>query len=453
MVSRFGIRCVRLSRCRMATCMVAAVAIVYMATATAAARAQLSPESMPVAIEGQPSTSEAGLLDDAADVGQAVGVIALLFLWWQIRRAAKDVRDARAVSYQERFGDREFRSVTSRTLAFLDANDAADCVRKLRAWLTARWADEECLPRTPPLDHARPARNDIQQTIGFFESVGTVFNRGDLTREVIVDTFATVPVQIFTTGWWFICFRRSGELMEETETFREYERLVRYIRRAKPDLRATWKPAAKIRVLCLPKLGGRAPASAWTRCEVLSQVLSTRIDAAPGDDIQRFHSGLIELRRAVDHVAAGGSAGEPLELTLLGIPSDLEMTAARWSGTRSRLDNLAHRLSDLGSDGVDQVSRRLGAEPIGAAAKTPPPAAGVTAIIDLRLGGAGKRAAFDALVADLDQLDQAMHVTGRFDYRVRATCADTAQLHDLVLRLETELDALESETRVVLDAP
>jgi Lrp/AsnC ligand binding domain len=422
--------------------MVAAVAGMSMVPRAAAARAQSPPEPTLVGAAGD------NWLDDAADVGQAVGLIALVLLLLQIRRATRDVRDQRAVSYQERFGDREFRSLTSRALAFLDADDAGECVRKLRAWATSRWADEECLLRSPPLNHARPAINDIQQTLGFFESVGTVFNRGDLTKDVIVNSFATVPVQLFTLGWWFICFRRDGKLFEETETFAEYEELVRYIREKRPAVDDAWQPKAKIRVLCIPSAFRDAPPSAWARCEALSSVLSDRIVAASGDDIARFDRALTALSRAIDDLTARGPTGE-LKLTLIGIPSDLDMTAQRWNPTRCRLTDAARRLSGIGADGVDEVIRQLGGKPTAAAAA--PPARGLTAIIDLRLGGAGKRAAFDAVVADLDQVEHAAHLSGRFDYQVRATCADTAEIAGLVQHLETELDPIETETRVVIE--
>ena len=81
-----------------------------------------------------------------------------------------------------------------------------------------------------------------------------------------------------------------------------------------------------------------------------------------------------------------------------------------------------------------------------------PAAAGrrLVALIDVRLAAAGTNEAFEAAVAELEAVTDALHVTGRFDYQLRVACRDTAELDRLLRQLKRGGAVTETETRVVL---
>ena len=81
-----------------------------------------------------------------------------------------------------------------------------------------------------------------------------------------------------------------------------------------------------------------------------------------------------------------------------------------------------------------------------------PAAAGrrLVALIDIRLAAAGTNEAFEAEVAELEAVTDALHVTGRFDYQLRVACRDTAELDRLLRQLKRGGAVTETETRVVL---
>ena len=74
----------------------------------------------------------------------------------------------------------------------------------------------------------------------------------------------------------------------------------------------------------------------------------------------------------------------------------------------------------------------------GFTATVDPAAAGrrLVALIDVRLAAAGTNEAFEAEVAELEAVTDALHVTGRFDYQLRVACRDTAELDRLLRRLK-----------------
>jgi Lrp/AsnC family transcriptional regulator, leucine-responsive regulatory protein len=102
---------------------------------------------------------------------------------------------------------------------------------------------------------------------------------------------------------------------------------------------------------------------------------------------------------------------------------------------------------------ADRV-RRLRREGVitGFTATVEPAAAGrrLVALIDVRLAAAGSNEAFEAAVAELEAVTDALHVTGRFDYQLRVACRDTAELDRLLRRLKRGGGVTETETRVVL---
>ncbi len=81
-----------------------------------------------------------------------------------------------------------------------------------------------------------------------------------------------------------------------------------------------------------------------------------------------------------------------------------------------------------------------------------PAAAGrrLVALIDVRLGDPADAERFEALVGSLDEVTDAAHVTGRFDYQIRVACLDPADLDTLIKRLKADGGAIETDTRIAL---
>ena len=70
--------------------------------------------------------------------------------------------------------------------------------------------------------------------------------------------------------------------------------------------------------------------------------------------------------------------------------------------------------------------------------------------IDLWLEHRPNDAPFLDVVADDIRIVDAIHITGPVDYRVRAQVASPADLEDLLLRLRTEGDVRQTDSRIVL---
>ena len=74
----------------------------------------------------------------------------------------------------------------------------------------------------------------------------------------------------------------------------------------------------------------------------------------------------------------------------------------------------------------------------------------VAALVDVRLAPGADSDAFARFAAALADVDEVLHVTGRFDYHLRVAAPDTRALDRLLRRLKHEGRVAESETRVVL---
>jgi hypothetical protein len=170
----------------------------------------------------------------------------------QIEDAGKNAKIERSLAFQQRFTGREFRTGGSLFTAYLDVDDARDAVEKIRAWQTAPHAEDPSLPRSPRDPGAPcPSKNEILQVLDFFEDLGTAFNAEQIAQEELVKSFGSTPVEIYTIGWWFLCWRRRGAPVAETELYEEFAQLVTTIRAKKPDLLEE-KPKSSVRLLAIP---------------------------------------------------------------------------------------------------------------------------------------------------------------------------------------------------------
>ena len=81
-----------------------------------------------------------------------------------------------------------------------------------------------------------------------------------------------------------------------------------------------------------------------------------------------------------------------------------------------------------------------------------PAAAGRTlvALIDVRLDSPADVSRFERLIESLDEVTDAAHVTGRFDYQLRVACRDVPGLDTLIRTLKTKGGVVDSDTRLAL---
>jgi Lrp/AsnC family leucine-responsive transcriptional regulator len=132
---------------------------------------------------------------------------------------------------------------------------------------------------------------------------------------------------------------------------------------------------------------------------------------------------------------------------------DREILISLMENARLSFRQLGERVS-LSANATAERVRRLQERGVitGFTAILDPAAAGRTlvALIDVRLSGPGEAERFERLVAGLEPIIEATHVTGRFDYQLRVACRDTAELDALIRALKTRGGVVETDTRLGL---
>jgi Lrp/AsnC family leucine-responsive transcriptional regulator len=74
----------------------------------------------------------------------------------------------------------------------------------------------------------------------------------------------------------------------------------------------------------------------------------------------------------------------------------------------------------------------------------------LTALIDVQIARGTEPADFEAKVKAMDAVVEAAHLTGRFDYQLRVTCSDAAELDSIIRRMKQEVGVVLTDTRIVL---
>lgn len=132
---------------------------------------------------------------------------------------------------------------------------------------------------------------------------------------------------------------------------------------------------------------------------------------------------------------------------------DREIVLALQRNARVNFRDLAAEVGLSPNATADRV-RRLERRGIisGYTAIVDPGAAGrrLTALIDVRLREGTPPERFEPLVAGLDVVDDAAHVTGPFDYQLRVTVADVAELDALIRLLKAKGEVIQTDTRISL---
>jgi Lrp/AsnC family transcriptional regulator, leucine-responsive regulatory protein len=132
---------------------------------------------------------------------------------------------------------------------------------------------------------------------------------------------------------------------------------------------------------------------------------------------------------------------------------DREILGALVRNARVSYRELGDRVS-LSANATAERVRRLRESGViaGFRAIVDPAAAGRTlvALIDIRLDGPGEAGRFERMVESLEEITDAAHLTGRFDYQLRVACHDTGGLDNLIRTLKTKGGVVETDTRLVL---
>jgi Lrp/AsnC family leucine-responsive transcriptional regulator len=81
---------------------------------------------------------------------------------------------------------------------------------------------------------------------------------------------------------------------------------------------------------------------------------------------------------------------------------------------------------------------------------TPGPRGGLEVFVDVRLDNQTDYDAFTGHIAAIDQIVEAIHMTGPFDYLLHAFVPDTGALDTLLRRLKKDCGAAQTQTRVAL---
>ena len=132
---------------------------------------------------------------------------------------------------------------------------------------------------------------------------------------------------------------------------------------------------------------------------------------------------------------------------------DREILRQLIGNARLSYSELGKRVS-LSANATAERVRRLRERGIiaGFRAVIDPAAAGrrLVALIDVRLASPGDSDRFEQLVGSLDEVTDAAHVTGRFDYQIRVACLDPTDLDALIKKLKANGGAIETDTRIAL---
>ena len=132
---------------------------------------------------------------------------------------------------------------------------------------------------------------------------------------------------------------------------------------------------------------------------------------------------------------------------------DREIIGHLVSNARMSFRELGERVSLSANATAERVRRLCDAGVIaGFQAILDPGAAGrsLVALVDVRLEGPADAARFERLVESLEEVTDAAHVTGRFDYQLRVACRDVAALDSLLGTLKRKGGVQESDTRLAL---
>ena len=133
--------------------------------------------------------------------------------------------------------------------------------------------------------------------------------------------------------------------------------------------------------------------------------------------------------------------------------TDREIVGHLVRNARMSYRELGERVALSANATAERVRRLVDAGVIaGFRAVVDPAAAGRTlvALIDVRLDGPAESERFERLIDAMEEVTDAAHVTGRFDYQLRVACRDVNNLDQIIGTLKRKGGASETDTRLAL---
>jgi hypothetical protein len=320
-----------------------------------------------VEIRGPVETkSKAGPLDALAAIASLVTAsIALLaagVAWFEYESGRKENRGERTAKFVERYTSRDFQNVVSPTLSFLRVQTTDDCIKKLEAHDRRRHADDACLPRAKDRpDGPKASYNDLYQVFYFFEDMAVAYNRGELSKAVVHETFPGPPVQIFTEAWWYLRLARSGEWVQperkrrsrvleagETDLFSQFEWMVREIQSKVSEERNTFPDVNDGFVLTVPPTEPRDDAREWSRARIYSRLLTKHVQ-----DLDAALESLEDKAEGPCPTAKlHATSTHETDWEVVIVPPRTEEERTLWEERRERSRRLAHCLTVLEHDEI-----------------------------------------------------------------------------------------------------
>jgi Lrp/AsnC family transcriptional regulator, leucine-responsive regulatory protein len=132
---------------------------------------------------------------------------------------------------------------------------------------------------------------------------------------------------------------------------------------------------------------------------------------------------------------------------------DREIIGHLVGNARLSFRELGERVS-LSPNAAAERVRRLRERGVitGFTTRVDPSAAGRTliALMDVRLDSPAESSRFERVIESADEITDAMHVTGRFDYQLRVACTDPGHLDQVIRLLKTKGGVIETDTRLAL---
>lgn len=294
--------------------------------------------------------------------------VAVLGFWAvvvQLRRGRQAARDERTVALSERYWTPEFQDGVSPSVSFLRVRSAGECIRKLEAYHRRGHASEKCLPREPDRPHGPKASiNDIDRMMYFFEDFAASYNRNALSRRLVHETFPAPPLQLFTEGWWYVCWQRGNRwpgrqpwrrlpewavrrIPRDTDLWAQFEWMCLKLRKRVPSERETDWPHEQRWLLYLPPEEKSQDATLWPRALEVSKELSSYQER-----------DLRPLVAKLEAAASGKDAHWP-GWSVQIVPPSIEETKAEAQCRAWHAEKLEACLPRLAQDDVAQAVARV----------------------------------------------------------------------------------------------
>ncbi|HEX8742602.1 MAG TPA: hypothetical protein VF712_05675 [Thermoleophilaceae bacterium] len=206
-------------------------------------------------------------------LGFVLTLVGLYFVWRQVRAAKEQLeagKDQLEQTYEQGLADRtaqlveryqrhDFLEMWSRVrFGFLAASDVTECHERIQAYDEAPHAGSKLVVKTP-VRRPAPTLSEVAYAANFHEEIGVLFNTTKVSSEQLIRHFSEPFVTAFDATWWWLQLNRGSKLPAadpkeakgyETENYVEWQRMVRAILRARPELAP--EPQTDVWVVCRP---------------------------------------------------------------------------------------------------------------------------------------------------------------------------------------------------------